>query len=115
MTRLCVCVLCAEDCEKPVVAATHSHCIGGAIDLLSACDVRFAAADSIFSIKEVDIGLAADIGTLQRFPKIVRSESVARELALTARNFSAQEALDIGFVSKVVPGSYSEVLGTSAR
>ena len=101
----------SEKCEKPVIAATHAIAIGGAIDLISACDIRYAASDSIFSIKEVDVGLAADIGTLQRWPKIIGNDSMARELALTARNFDAKEAKEIGFLSKVVQGSHKEVVG----
>ena len=69
--------------------------------MLSACDIRYSSSDAWFTIKEVDVGLAADLGTLQRFPKIIGNDSMARELALTARKFDASEAKDIGFVSKV--------------
>lgn len=68
---------------------------------MSACDIRYASACSWFTIKEVDVGLAADIGTLQRFPKIIGNDSMARELAFSARKFDADEALQIGFVSKI--------------
>ena len=84
-----------------MIGAIHGACIGGAIDVLSACDIRYSSADAWFTIKEVDVGLAADLGTLQRFPKIIGNDSTARELALTARKFDASEAKDIGFVSKV--------------
>lgn len=89
------------DCPKPVIGAIHGACIGGAIDVLSACDIRYSSSDAWFTIKEVDVGLAADLGTLQRFPKIIGNDSMARELALTARKFDASEAKDIGFVSKI--------------
>ena len=108
---LSIALECKEKCEKPVIAASHGIAMGGAIDLLAACDIRYAASDSIFSIKEVDCGLAADVGTLSRFPRIVGNDSMSRELALTARNFGAQEAKEIGFVSKVVQGSRQEVVG----
>ena len=75
--------------------------IGGGVDISSTCDIRYAAKDTKFTIKEVDIGLAADIGTIQRFTKIVGNDSWTRELCYTARWFTAQEALDKGFVSKI--------------
>ena len=94
-----------------MIAAAHSISYGGALDLLSACDIRYAASDSVFSIKEVDVGLAADIGTLQRLPKVIGNHSLARELAYTARAFGAEEAMSLGFVSRVVKGSLKEVVG----
>ncbi len=60
-----------EKCRKPVIAAIHGHCIGGGVDLTSACDIRLAAKDAIFSIRETRIGIIADIGTLQRVPHII--------------------------------------------
>ena len=99
--------------EKPVIAAAHGVAFGLAIDLMSACDIRYATSDARFSIKEVDAGLAADIGTLQRFPKIVGNDSLARELCYTAREFNAAEAREIGFLSKVVQGGREEVVGKS--
>jgi len=89
------------ECPKPVIAATFGGNIGGAIDLLAACDIRYCASDAWFTIKEVDVGLAADLGTLQRFQKVVGNDSLARELAFSARNFYADEALSMGFVSKI--------------
>lgn len=90
-----------EDCPKPVIAAVHSACVGGGIDMISACDIRYCSSDAWFSIKEVDIGLAADLGTLQRFPKLIGNDSLARELAYTARKMYADEAKEIGFVSRI--------------
>ncbi|KAJ3004851.1 putative enoyl CoA hydratase, partial [Thoreauomyces humboldtii] len=92
-----------HDCGRPVVAAVHGACIGAGIDLITACDVRYASEDAVFSIKEVDIGLAADIGTLQRLPKVVGNDSWVRELAFTGRTFPATEALAQGLLSKTVP------------
>merc|ERR1711970_761967 len=89
------------ECPKPVIGASFGGNIGGAIDLLSACDIRYCSSDSWFTIKEVDVGLAADLGTLQRFQKIIGNDSLSRELALSGRNFHADEAFKMGFVSKV--------------
>ncbi len=91
-----------EKCPQPVIAAVHSACIGGGVDLLCACDIRYASKDSFFSIKEVDVGLAADVGTLQRMPKIVGNEGFVRELAYTARRFDAKEAFERGFITRVL-------------
>jgi len=90
-----------EHCKKPVIGAIHGSCIGGGIDVITATDIRLTCHDAYFQIKEVDIGIAADVGTLQRFPKIVGNQSVVNELAMTARKFYADEALRIGLVSNV--------------
>ncbi|BGP56478.1 hypothetical protein JCM8202v2_004098 [Rhodotorula sphaerocarpa] len=92
-----------QDCEKPVVAAVHGICFGAGLDLVSACDIRLCAENTTFSIKEVDIGLAADIGSLQRLPRVTGNASLLYELALTARNFGPKEAVELGLVSRVVP------------
>lgn len=89
-----------ERCRKPVLAAIHGACVGGAIDLVSCCDMRYASKDAVFSIKEVDIGMTADVGTLQRLPKII-SPAVVRELAYTARSIDALEAERVGLVNRV--------------
>lgn len=60
-----------DNCSKPVIAAIQGYCLGGAIDLISACDMRYSTGDAQFSIKEIDIGMAADVGTLQRLPRII--------------------------------------------
>ncbi|MBU2647175.1 crotonase/enoyl-CoA hydratase family protein [bacterium] len=89
-----------ERCTKPVIAAVHSHCIGGGVDLLSACDIRIASEDAVFSIRETRIGVIADVGTLQRLPFII-GHGWFRELALTGRDFSAEEALTMGFITRI--------------
>jgi len=106
-------VAAPERCRCPVIAAVHGVAYGLAIDILSACDIRYAATDSEFSIKEVDVGLAADMGTLARISKISANESLVRELAFTSRNFDAAEAQKLGFVSRVVEGSRDEVLAAA--
>ncbi len=89
-----------EHCRKPVIAAVHSHCIGGGIDLISACDIRLASEDAIFSIRETRMGIIADLGTLQRLPYII-GHGWFRELALTGRDFSAKEALQMGLITRI--------------
>ncbi|MFP4474748.1 MAG: crotonase/enoyl-CoA hydratase family protein [Desulfatibacillaceae bacterium] len=91
-----------EQCAKPVIAAAHSHCIGGGIDMLTACDIRICTQDTVFSVRETKIAIIADLGTLQRLPTIV-GQGWARELALTGRDFGADEALAMGFVTRVLP------------
>ncbi|GAB1863154.1 Delta(3,5)-Delta(2,4)-dienoyl-CoA isomerase, mitochondrial isoform X2 [Camponotus japonicus] len=91
-----------EKCPKPVIAAVHGACIGAGVDMISTTDIRYASSDAYFQIKEVDIGLAADVGTLQRFPKVVGSDSLARELVYTAREYPATEALESGFISRML-------------
>lgn len=89
-----------EDCRKPVLAAIHGACVGGAVDIVAACDIRYCSSDAYFSIKEIDLGLVADIGTLQRLPKILQPGMVA-ELAYTGRNVDGQEAAAIGLCNRV--------------
>ncbi|XP_037320637.1 delta(3,5)-Delta(2,4)-dienoyl-CoA isomerase, mitochondrial [Pungitius pungitius] len=90
-----------EKCPKPVVVAVHGACVGGGVDLITACDIRLCTQDAWFQVKEVDIGLAADVGTLQRLPKVIGSRSLVNELALTARKMFADEAKSSGLVSRV--------------
>jgi enoyl-CoA hydratase len=89
-----------EKCRKPVIAAVHSHCIGGGVDLISACDIRIASRDAVFSIRETRMGIIADLGTLQRLPTII-GQGWFRELALTGRDFTAEEAMKIGLVTRI--------------
>ncbi|WCL54885.1 crotonase/enoyl-CoA hydratase family protein [Gimibacter soli] len=87
-----------ERCRVPVIAAVHGACIGGGIDLIAAADIRIATTDSWFAIKEVDVGIVADLGTLQR-ARHVLSDGLVRELALTGRRVEAAEALSRGLVT----------------
>ena len=89
-----------EELRAPVIAAIHGVCLGGGVDLASACDIRLASGDARFGIEEIEIGMAADVGTLQRLPRLMPS-GVVRELAYTGRRFSADEARSWGFVNSV--------------
>ena len=89
-----------ERCNKPVLAAIHKGCIGGGVDISSACDMRYCTEDAYFTIKEVDMGLVADLGTLQRLPKILPMGLVS-ELAYTGRKMMGAEAKSVGFVNNV--------------
>lgn len=89
-----------ERARFPVIAAIHGACIGTGADLITACDMRIASSDAFFAIEEIHIGMAADVGTLQRLPKLI-APAVAAELAYTGRRFSADEAKSFGLVSAV--------------
>ncbi|KAI0770920.1 ClpP/crotonase [Trametes elegans] len=107
------CISAIERCPYPVIAATHGIAYGLSIDILTACDVRLAASNVVFAVKEVDVGLAADIGTLARLPKVAGNASLVHELAYTGRNFSVEEAERAGLVSRVVPGARAEVIAAA--
>lgn len=93
-----------ETCSKPVIAAIHGGCIGGGIDIICACDMRYCTDDAFFTIKEIDMGMVADLGTLQRLPKIIPS-GIAREMAYTGRNVSGKEAAQIGLSNRSFSGA----------
>lgn len=99
-----------ERARIPVLVAIHGGCIGGALDMVCAADCRYASEDAFFTIKETELGMTADVGTLQRFPKLV-SQGMVRELAYTGRKFSANEAESMGLVNKVFPDQESLVKG----
>ncbi|WP_226666894.1 crotonase/enoyl-CoA hydratase family protein [Microbulbifer aggregans] len=99
-----------ERSRVPVLAAIHGGCIGGALDMVCAADCRYASEDAFFTIKETELGMTADVGTLQRFPKLV-SQGMVRELAYTGRKFSAAEAEAMGLVNRVFPDQDSLVAG----
>lgn len=86
--------------RKPVVAAVHGWCIGAGLDLISACDIRVCSADARFSLREARVAMVADIGSLQRLPRII-GDGATRELALTAKDIDAARALQLGLVSQV--------------
>jgi Delta3,5-Delta2,4-dienoyl-CoA isomerase len=108
------CFTLVETCPIPVVAAIHGPCIGAGIDLVCCADVRLCSSSTTFSIREVRLGLAADVGTLQRFPKIVGYGSCVRELCLTGEDFDSQEALRIGFVSRTLKNEDDLILDAIA-
>lgn len=87
-----------EALRVPVLSAVQGGCIGGAVDLICATDMRYCTEDAYFTVKETAIGMTADLGTLQRLPKLI-APGLARELAYTARKLPAQEALNCGFVN----------------
>ena len=91
---------CLEKARMPVLAAIQGGCIGGAVDMVTAADCRYATADAFFCIQEINIGMTADVGTLQRLPKII-PEGVARELAYTGRRMPAERAAEVGLVNQV--------------
>jgi len=93
---------CFADTNKPVIAAVHGACIGGGMDLITACDIRLAAADATFSVRETKIAMVADVGTLQRLPRVI-GDGPARELIFTGRDIDAARALAIGLVNDVLP------------
>uniref|UniRef100_A0A0K8RZS5 Delta(3,5)-Delta(2,4)-dienoyl-CoA isomerase, mitochondrial n=1 Tax=Crotalus horridus TaxID=35024 RepID=A0A0K8RZS5_CROHD len=90
-----------EKCPKPVIVAVHGACIGGGVNLITACDIRYCTQDAWFQVKEVDIGLAADVGALQRLPRVIGNRSLVNELAFTGRKLMAPEAESCGLVSRV--------------
>lgn len=90
------------ECPKPVIAAVHGYVIGGAIDLITACDIRLATADAQLSVRETKVAIVADLGTLQRLPRIVSPGHVA-ELAYTGRDIDAGRAREMGLVNDVLP------------
>ncbi len=95
-------ITAVADCPKPVIAAVHGYCIGGGVDLITACDIRLASADALFSVRETRIAIVADVGTLQRLPAIVGAGHVA-ELAFTGKDIPASRAKEIGLVNDVHP------------
>ena len=88
-----------EKCRKPVIAEIHGGCIGGGVDMVASCDMRFISDGAYFQIKEIDLGMTADVGTLQRLPHIV-GEGILRELAFTGRKVPASEAVKIGLANR---------------
>jgi len=89
-----------EKCRMPVLAAIHNTCIGGGIDMITCCDMRYCSADAWFSVKEIDLGMTADVGTLQRLPRLI-GDGMMRELAYTGRQLGAEEARELGLVNRV--------------
>lgn len=105
-----------ERCRVPVIAAVHGVCVGAGLDLAVACDLRYASADASFVLKEIDLGIAADVGVLQRLPRIV-GEGVARELAYTGRPVDGREAQRLRLVNACYddPGALHAAVADLAR
>jgi len=95
LQRLQDSITAVAQCSKPVIAAIHGACVGAGVDLVSACDIMYCDVDAYFSIKEIDMGLVADMGTLQRLPQKIAPGIVA-ELAYTGRKMGAEEAVKVG-------------------
>ncbi|MFZ6658538.1 enoyl-CoA hydratase-related protein [Undibacterium sp. TJN19] len=89
-----------EQLRMPVITAIHGGCIGGGVDLICASDIRLASSDAFFCIQEINIGMTADLGTLQRLPKLI-PEGIVHEMAYTGRRLPAQRALAVGLVNEV--------------
>ena len=102
LRKLMACVDVLDTVRLPVICAIQGGCIGGAFDLAAACDLRYCAADAFFCIQEINIGMAADLGVLQRLPKLI-APGVVRELAYTGERLSAARALELGLVNAVLP------------
>lgn len=100
-----------EEARMPVLVAVQGGCIGGAVDMVSAADMRYCTADAFFCVQEINIGMTADVGTLQRLPKII-PEGIARELAYTGDRMPAQRAYECGLVNQVFDDHESLVAGT---
>lgn len=101
---------CLEKARMPVLAAIQGGCIGGAVDMVSACDLRYATADAFFCVQEINIGMTADVGTLQRLPKII-PDGIAREMAYRGHRLPADRAYQVGLVNEVFADHESLVAG----
>ena len=93
---------CFADTNKPVIAAVHGACLGAGIDLITACDIRLASADAVFSVRETRVAMVADIGSLQRLPRVI-GDGHAREWIFTGADYDAQRALEVQLINAVLP------------
>ncbi len=87
-----------DQCKKPVIAMVHGACVGAGVDIVTACDMRYSTADAFFQVKEIDMGMVADVGTLQRLPRLI-ADGIARELCYTGRKMPGSEAEKYGLVN----------------
>ena len=102
LRQLMDCFSALDEARFPVICAIQGGCVGGALDLATACDIRVCSADAFFTVQEIAIGMAADLGVLQRLPKIV-PQGIAREMAYTGERLGAERALAVGLVNAVLP------------
>ena len=102
LRKLIDCFSALDEARFPVVCAIQGGCVGGALDLATACDIRLCSADAFFTVQETSIGMVADLGVLQRLPKLV-PQGVAREMAYTGERLGAERALAVGLVNAVLP------------
>jgi enoyl-CoA hydratase len=93
---------CFADTNKPVIAAVHGACLGAGVDLITACDIRLASADAVFSVRETRIAMVADIGSLQRLPRVI-GDGHAREWIFTGADYDARRALEVQLLNAVLP------------
>ncbi|HVV29930.1 MAG TPA: crotonase/enoyl-CoA hydratase family protein [Mycobacteriales bacterium] len=113
ITRMQAAISAVEDCRKPVLASVSGWCIGGGVDLIAACDIRVASADAKFSVREARLAIVADVGSLQRLPKVI-GEGMTRRLALTAEDITATRAEQIGLVSQIYDTPDAALTGARA-
>jgi len=109
LRRLMACFDAIDEARFPTICAVQGGCIGGALDLAAACDIRLCSADAFFTVQEIHIGMVADLGSLQRLPKIV-PQGVARQMAYTGERVAAERALAIGLVNAVLPDADAMML-----
>jgi enoyl-CoA hydratase len=112
LRELIECLGALDAARFPVVCAVQGACVGGALDLAAACDIRVCTADAFFTVQEIHIGMAADLGVLQRLQRLIPA-GLARELAFTGERLNAERALASGLVNRVAPDA--EALLTEAR
>ena len=106
------CFTAFERARMPVIAAVQGGCIGAGVDMVTACDMRYCTEDAFFCIQEINIGITADVGTLQRLPKVI-PDGIARELAYTGRRMPAAEARECGLVNKVFETHEAMIAGVT--